>query len=171
MVIVSCEIQCSWNWNFVTQLRERLDLNKCLISKARERLVKMISKWIYWCIRRTNSYICSIFVPEINDIRNSRIAPSSFFFFYLLLWNFKTNSLAYRYMGNTQVGDSSWEGAWYRPVWGERALKIFVACIFVILTLSVQSWVETFSYYLRDRSNAIAIASFVDWLENLLPVF
>ena len=74
-------------------------------------------------------------------------------------------------MGNTQGGDSSWEGAWYRPVWGKRALKIFVACIFVILTLSVQNWLEKFCYYLRDRSDAIVVATFVDWLKNLLPVF
>lgn len=64
-----------------------------------------------------------------------RLLPSLSIFFKFVI----TNSLAYRYMGNTQVGDSSWEGAWYRPVWGKRALKIFVACIFVILTLSVQN--------------------------------
>ena len=74
-------------------------------------------------------------------------------------------------MGNTQVGDSSWEGAWYRPVWGKRTLKIFVAFIFVILTLSVQNWVEKFCYYLRDKADAIVVATFVDWLKNLVPVF
>ena len=74
-------------------------------------------------------------------------------------------------MGNTQGGDSSWEGPWYRPVWSKRTLKIFVACIFVILTLSVQNWLEKFCYYLRDRSDAIVVATFVDWLKNLVPVF